>query len=105
MARFLIIENKNQNFKPGMYVNVILNKDLGLSIIIPDDAVLDTGLRKIVFVKTNASRFEPREVKVGPRVENQFTILSGLVAGETFSKLAKFVPLGKSSAVCAVMFV
>lgn len=84
------VDNKNQNFKPGMYVNVILNKDLGLSTIIPDDAVLDTGLRKIVFVKTSTSRFEPREVKVGSRVANQFTIISGLVAGEEVVTSAHF---------------
>lgn len=84
------VDNKNQNFKPGMYVNVILNKNLGLSTIIPDDAVLDTGLRKIVFVKTGTSRFEPREVKVGPRVANQFTILSGLAADEEIVTSAHF---------------
>ena len=75
-------ENKSQKYKPGMYVNVILKKDLGQSIVVPDDAVLDTGIRKIVFIKSGTSRFEPREVKLGPRVENQFAILSGLKIGE-----------------------
>lgn len=84
------VENKNQNFKPGMYVNVLLKKDLGKSIIIPEDAVIDTGLRKIVFVKTNKSNFEPRQIQVGPRVENQFIILSGLKVGEEIVISAHF---------------
>ena len=84
------VENRNQNFKPGMYVNVILSKDLGEAIIIPEDAVIDTGLRKIVFVKSGPSRFEPREVKIGSRVENQFAIISGLKAGEEIVTSAHF---------------
>ncbi|MFA6239135.1 MAG: efflux RND transporter periplasmic adaptor subunit [Bacteriovorax sp.] len=84
------VDNKSKNFKPGMYVNVILKKDLGQSIIIPEDAVLDTGLRKIVFVKSAPSRFEPREIKIGPRVENQFVILSGLSVGEEVVTSAHF---------------
>jgi Cu(I)/Ag(I) efflux system membrane fusion protein len=97
------VDNKNQNFKPGMYVNVILQKELGLSIIIPDDAVLDTGLRKIVFVKTSTSRFEPREIKVGPRVSNQFTILSGLIAGEEIVTSAHFFIDAESKLRAAVL--
>ena len=84
------VANPNQNYKPGMYVNVILKKDLGQAIVVPDDAVLDTGLRKIVFIKTGTSRFEPKEVNLGPRVENHFAILSGLKAGEEVVTSAHF---------------
>lgn len=84
------VENKKQDLKPGMYVNVILRKELGQSIVIPDDSVIDTGLRKIVFIKSGATRFEPREVKLGPRVENQFTVLSGLETGDEVVTSAHF---------------
>lgn len=84
------VENKNQNLKPGMYVNVSIKKELGESIVVPDDAVIDTGTRKIVFVKSGDVRFEPREVKVGPRVEEEFIILSGLKAGEEVVTSAHF---------------
>ena len=84
------IENKNQSLKPGMYVNIQIKKDLGESIVVPDDAIIDTGMRKILFVRSNQTYFEPREVKVGPRVEGQFTILSGLKAGEEVVSSAHF---------------
>lgn len=84
------VENKGLSLKPGMYVNVIMNKHLGESIVIPDDAVIDTGTRKIVFVKVKQTHFEPRDVKVGPRIEGQFTILSGLKAGEEVVSSAHF---------------
>ena len=74
-----------------MFANVELKKNLGESIVVPADAVLNTGTRSIVFVKTGISRFEPREVKVGPRVENDFIILSGLESGEEVVISAHFL--------------
>lgn len=85
------VANLNQRLKPGMFANVELKKNLGESIVVPADAVLDTGTRSIVFVKSGTSRFEPREVKVGPRVGNAFIILSGLESGEEIVIRAHFL--------------
>lgn len=84
------IENKNQSLKPGMYVNIQIKKDLGEAIVVPEDAIIDTGMRKVLFVRSNQTHFEPREVKVGPRVEGQFIIISGLKAGEEVVSSAHF---------------
>lgn len=85
------IDNPDQKFKPGMFANIELKKNLGEAIVIPEDAVIDTGTRKIVFVKVGPSRFEPREVKAGPRIENTFAILSGLKEGEEIVTSAHFL--------------
>jgi multidrug efflux pump subunit AcrA (membrane-fusion protein) len=85
------LDNPDQKLKPGMFSNISLKKNLGEAIVIPDDAVIDTGTRKIVFVKTGASRFEPRDVKAGPRIENTFAILSGLKEGEEVVTSAHFL--------------
>lgn len=85
------LDNPDQKFKPGMFANIELKKSLGEAVVIPDDAVIDTGTRKIVFVKTGPSRFEPREIKAGPRIENTFAILSGLKAGEEIVTSAHFL--------------
>lgn len=85
------LDNPDQKLKPGMFSNISLKKNLGEAIVIPDDAVIDTGTRKIVFVKTGASRFEPREIKAGPRIENTFAILSGLKEGEEIVTSAHFL--------------
>lgn len=87
----LEIDNKKGDFRPGMYTNVILKKEMGESLVIPDDAIIDTGVRKIVFVKKDNSIFEPREIKVGPKAENQTAILSGLKAGEEIVTSAHFL--------------
>lgn len=49
------LDNKGLAFKPGMFANVSIKKDLGEALIIPADAVLFTGQRNLVFVKMTAS--------------------------------------------------
>ncbi len=85
------LPDSNQKLKPGMFTNVEIKKELGESITVPDDAVIDTGIRQIVFVKTGPTRFEPREVKVGPRVEHLFAITKGLNAGDQVVSSAHFL--------------
>jgi membrane fusion protein, copper/silver efflux system len=85
------VDNPDQRLKPGMFVNVELKKQLGESVVVPSDAVIDTGARSIVFVKSGASLFEPREVKIGPRVDNVFVVLSGLEGGEDVVTSANFL--------------
>lgn len=83
--------NPDQKLKPGMFANVELKKNLGDAIVIPDDAVIDTGTRRIVFVRSQNSRFEPREVKVGARVGQEFVVLSGLKENEEVVVSAHFL--------------
>lgn len=87
----LEIDNKSGDFRPGMYANISLQKILGESLVIPDDSVIDTGVRKIVFVKNGNASFEPREIKIGPRTDNQIAVLSGLKAGEEIVTSAHFL--------------
>lgn len=84
------VSNKDLKLKPGMYANIQLKKDLGESLVIPEDALIDTGLRKIVFVKISPSKFEPRTLKIGPRVNGYFAVLDGLKIGEEIVSGAHF---------------
>ncbi len=85
------IDNTDQRLKPKMFVDVELKKDMGMSLLIPEDAVIDTGTRKIVFVKTGPSSFDPRKITVGPRIGNEVVILSGLTEGEEVVTSAHFL--------------
>ena len=64
---------------------------IGEVVVVPDSAVIDTGMRKIVFVRTQEERFEPREVKVGARSEARLAVLSGLTEGEQIVTSANFL--------------
>lgn len=85
------IANADQFLRPGMFADAEIEKQLTEQLVVPDDAVLDTGQRKIVFIKTSDQEFTPREVKVGQRVGEQLTILSGLNGGEAVVVSASFL--------------
>ena len=85
------IDNFDQKLKPGMFSNIQLKKKLGETVVVPADAVIDTGTRKIVFVKTGISRFEPRDIKAGPRIDDTFAIVTGLKEGEEVVTSAQFL--------------
>lgn len=89
-ARFSF-PNADGVLKPGMYANVLLEAGGGDGVIIPDNAVMDTGERKIVFVSKGDGLFEPRAVETGVRTEGKVQILAGVMAGEEVVVRANFL--------------
>ena len=67
---------------PGMLVDVTLNVTLPDALSVPADALVDSGLRKSVFVERSAGVFEAREVQVGLRAGDRVEIVKGLAPGE-----------------------
>jgi Cu(I)/Ag(I) efflux system membrane fusion protein len=70
--------------KPGMFVDVRLKVPYGTKPVlsIPYTAVLDTGVRRIVYVELDEGEFIPVDVQVGPRAGQYFPVLSGLEEGQ-----------------------
>lgn len=87
------IEFRNRDFslKPGMYANVELDTGHGSGLVIPADAVLNSGDRKVVFVQKAEGEFEPREVELGQYLEGQVVVTSGLSAGEKIVASGNFL--------------
>jgi len=83
--------NPGLRLKPQMYVNVALDLHGVTGVVIPDSALIETGLRQIVFVDAGDGSFEPREVKVGVRGDGKAQILSGVKAGENVAVRANFL--------------
>jgi RND family efflux transporter MFP subunit len=77
--------------KPGMYANVTLAGEQGESVVVPDNAILSTGERSLVFVAGGEGVFTPREVEVGVRTGGRAQILSGVEAGERVVIKANFL--------------
>jgi len=74
--------NPGLGLKPGMYANVEIVAQAGEELVIPEQAVVDTGTRRVVFVKQGEGTFVPREVTLGPRAVGYYPVLSGLEEGE-----------------------
>jgi membrane fusion protein, copper/silver efflux system len=77
--------------KPGMFVTVDLGVDTAEGLVVPDDAIIDSGTRQIVFVAEQPGRFTAREVAVALRADGQAVVRSGLAAGERVVSSANFL--------------
>jgi len=77
--------------KPQMFADAQLRVDYGTKILVPEEAVLNSGTEQHVFVVHEGGVFEPRKVTVGPVVDGNAVILTGLKAGETIVVSGNFL--------------
>ncbi len=82
-----VLQNTKGQLKPGMFVAgtlEVVSKMKNEMIVIPESAVLWTGERSVVYVKTDPENptFEMREIFIGDLITEGYIVLSGLVNGE-----------------------
>ncbi|HTZ39430.1 MAG TPA: efflux RND transporter periplasmic adaptor subunit [Syntrophales bacterium] len=75
-------DNPGYFLRPDMFVDVELPITFPPAVVVPADAVLDSGLKKTVFVDRGKGFFEPRQVETGWRFGNKVEIVKGLEPGE-----------------------
>jgi Cu(I)/Ag(I) efflux system membrane fusion protein len=85
------VPNTGLLLKPQMFTNVEIAIPLGKKLAVPAEAVLDTGIRQIVYVDKGDGYFEPREIRTGIRVEQVTEVLAGLRQGERIASSAIFL--------------
>ena len=78
----LEVDNPDFALIPDMFVDVEFLISLAPAITVPVDAVLDSGLRKTVFVDVGNGFFEPRSVETGWRFGGRVEIVQGIMPGE-----------------------
>jgi len=77
------VANPGMRLLPGMFVNAtFVSRATQPTIVIPRSAVLDTGMRKIVYLARPNGVFEAREVQVGAPSEDLYPVSGGLVLGD-----------------------
>jgi Cu(I)/Ag(I) efflux system membrane fusion protein len=84
-------ENPDLALKPESFVNVRLRKELGPVLVVPREAVMETGDSQYVFVDRGDGRLEPRAIRAGSEVAGGRMVLEGLEAGERVVTAANFV--------------
>jgi RND family efflux transporter MFP subunit len=89
----LAFDNPSDELKPGMYATVLLKSALpGQTLAIPQEAVIDSGTRKIVFVSRGKGKFQPREVELGVEGDDyDVQVLKGLSEGEKIVVSGQFM--------------
>jgi len=83
--------NPGLKLKLDMFVNVDLTVQTDEGVIVPDSAIMDTGVRQIAFVNPTGGRFEPRLVRVGIRADGKAQVLDGIQPGERVATKANFL--------------
>ncbi len=83
--------NPYEKLKPEMYANVEIKVHLGQKLAVPEGAIINTGIRQMAIIDKGNGYFEPREVKVGSKVDDYYEVISGLKAGERVVTSASFL--------------
>jgi Cu(I)/Ag(I) efflux system membrane fusion protein len=91
----LEFSNPDLELKPGMYADVYLQgKTLPGALVIPNQAIIRTGTRNVVFVARGEGKFESRDIKTGETGgpgNNYVRVLAGLMEGEKIVTSAQFM--------------
>ena len=78
----LDVDNQSYDLRPDMFVDVEIPITMPPSLHVPADAVIDSGVQKIVYVDIGNSTFDPRRVETGWRLGRRIEITQGLMPGE-----------------------
>ncbi len=97
-----IFNNPGIALKPGMYVNVSIAVPLGRQLVIPASGVLHSGTQEMAFIDRGDGYLEPREIEVGPRLDDHAVVLKGLKVGERIVSSANFLVDSESQLQAAI---
>jgi Cu(I)/Ag(I) efflux system membrane fusion protein len=87
----LAFRNPSGDLRPEMFGEVVLKGEPREGLRILQDAVIDSGTEKIVFVSLGNGKFEPRIVWLGDSSGNEVEVVSGLKNGEQVVTRANFL--------------
>ena len=96
------VENGDYVLKPDMFADVVLRRELGDALFVPESAVLKPGERQMVFLDLGDGRLAPREIETGARVEGGYAVLSGIAEGDKVVTSANFLIDSESSLKAAL---
>ena len=87
----LAFANPDLSLKPEMFTNITMSAALGRQVLIPQDALMDTGSEQYVFVDKGDGYVEPRKVKTSGESGDKVGIQEGLKPGEKVVTGANFI--------------
>ncbi|WKN45392.1 efflux RND transporter periplasmic adaptor subunit [Tunicatimonas pelagia] len=92
----VVVQNTDKALKPEMFASGSIKAELEErrdELVIPKSAVLWTGKRSVVYVKTSGDQglhFKMQEIVLGPALEDSYIVESGLTAGEEIAVSGTF---------------
>jgi len=87
----LVFANPGMKLRPGMYVNVRAKVPMGRQLVVPASAAFHSGTKNLLFVYKGEGSIEPREVELGPQVDDELVVTKGIKAQEQIVTSANFL--------------
>jgi len=84
-------DNPHLTMRPEMLVYVDLPLYAPKGLTVPREAVMDSGVAKLVFVQIAKDTFQPRRVETGWEIGSRVQIVRGLAEGEHVAAAASFL--------------
>ena len=84
----VVVDNAAGRLRPGMFAEAVvqaISEGTRSPLVIPDSAPLFTGRRSVVYVEVKTQdtlAYEPRSVRLGPRLGDLYPVVSGLSEGD-----------------------
>ena len=85
------LPNRSGRLRPGMFASVDLGGTARPALLVPSEAVIQTGKRALVMLALPQGRYRPAEVRTGAEAGGQTEILAGLAEGEKIVASGQFL--------------
>ncbi|HEY5627085.1 MAG TPA: efflux RND transporter periplasmic adaptor subunit [Nitrospira sp.] len=96
------LDNPGEKLKPDMYANVELKIPLGTRLVVPRDAILESGERQLLFIHHGSGQLEWRNVKLGAKAGDWVEVIEELKEGEHVVTGANFLIDSESQLKAAI---
>lgn len=96
------LKNTARELKPDTYVTLVWHGETTKRLVVPKEAVIDTGARKYVLLALADGYFEPRDVQVGPSIGEFYPITGGVIDGARVVTSAQFLVDSETNLMAAM---
>jgi RND family efflux transporter MFP subunit len=88
----MAFDNADGALKPDMFADVMIRPEVAReAVVVPTQAVIHSGTRRVVVLALGAGKFEPREIHLGVEAESGYEVKNGLEAGDRIVTSAQFL--------------
>ena len=89
--------------KPSMFANITIDGEyLGKKPVIPENAVIRSGVKDVVIISLGNGKFKPQEIQLGGYADGYYQVLNGLSEGNTIVTSAQFLIDSESNLKAAI---
>ena len=86
-----VLPNADRKLKPDTYVTLVWHGEATDRLVVPKEAVIDTGERTYVLLALADGYFEPRDVQLGPPIGELYPVVAGVAAGDRVVTSSQFL--------------